>query len=154
MADEYRFIADAMLGKLAKWLRIMGYDTLYLKAVDDPELIRIAKQQQRIILTRDTLLTKTRKANPALLIHSNDTHEQLKEVVAFLRTVTPILPELPPRCVSCNGQLIAADKRSAYNKVPDYVFHTQKTFLICVNCGKIFWDGSHKKTMNETIKSL
>ncbi len=154
MADEYRFIADAMLGKLAKWLRIIGYDTLYFKTIDDAELIKTAKQQQRVILTRDTLLANTKKATRVILIHSNYIDQQLKEIFVFLKEETSTLFKLPPRCVSCNVELIIATKQSALNRVPDYVFLKQKTFLICTNCGKIFWHGSHKKKIDETIKNL
>ncbi len=143
-----------MLGSLAKWLRIMGYDTLYFRSIDDSELVRIAIQEQRIILTRDTGLAKTKKTSQIILIHSNYTSEQLKEVLLFIKKKSFKLPELPPRCISCNGKLILANKESALNNVPDYVFLKQKNFLECLDCGKVFWQGSHKKNIDETINGI
>lgn len=154
MAEECRFIADAMLGRLAKWLRIMGYDTLYFRVIQDSELIRIARQQQRIILTRDTLLANTKKATPTLLIHSEHINKQLKEILTFLKGKTPELPELLPRCVNCNGCLIPSDKDAVFGKVPDYIFLKQKKFFLCKDCGKIFWHGSHKKIIDKTIRNI
>lgn len=154
MDEKYRFISDAMLGSLTKWLRIVGYDTVYFRSIDDHELIRIAMQQQRIILTKDTGLAKTKKMNQIILIHSNYTGEQLKEVLLHIRKESFKLPELPPRCISCNGELLLANKEYALDNVPEYIFLKQKNFLECMNCGKVFWHGSHKKNIDETINGI
>ena len=84
MSDQPRFIADVMLGSLAKWLRILGFDTLYFKDIDDRELIKRAKQEQRVLLTRDTRLVKSKKVAEHILIKANDAPGQLKEVLKFL----------------------------------------------------------------------
>lgn len=154
MEDKYRFISDVMLGRLTKWLRIMGYDTLYFRAIDDSELIRIAKQEQRIILTRDIDLSKNKKADQVILIHSEHILQQLKEFLQYLIKRAPEMPQLLCRCINCNGELIISDKQSILNNVPEYVFLNKNSFLICKNCGKVFWHGSHKKLINETIEKI
>src|SRR5208283_3454313 len=79
------FVADVMLGRLAKWLRILGFDTLYFRAIDDNELIKIACRQERVLLTRNTGIARRRQVQTLLLIHSNDTFEQLNEVISALK---------------------------------------------------------------------
>lgn len=154
MDSKYLFICDAMLGRLAKWLRLIGYDTLYFRAIDDLELIRIAKQEQRIILTRDTALSKNKKVEQAILIQSNYTLQQLREVLSYFKISALELPQLFCRCINCNGELIVIDKQSALNEAPEYVFLNKNSFLRCQNCGKVFWYGSHKKMIDETIEKI
>ncbi len=138
-----RFIADAMLGRLAKWLRLMGYDTYYERDITDDALLLVARREGRTILTRDTRLTGRRAARgQALLITSNDPSEQLKQVadhfsLAALDT---------PRCSLCNGPLLRMpDKRLLKDLVPEYVFLHQgrKGFFRCSGCGHLYWEGSH-----------
>jgi uncharacterized protein with PIN domain len=142
------FIADSMLGSLAKWLRMMGFDTLYFKDIADNELVRIAKQERRIILTRDAILAKSRKCADCIVLKSNEISGQLKEVL----TIFPM--ESKPRCAKCNGELEPADKRSVAGDVPEHVFLNIDSFLRCVDCGKVYWEGSHKKAIDETIRNL
>lgn len=149
-----RFICDVMLGKLAKWLRIMGYDTLYSREINDLELIKIAKQEQRIILTRDTALANDKKVSQAVLLYSNDIQGQLKEFLSFFKINFNRIPEALPRCVNCNSELIITDKQSMLNEAPEYVFLNKNYFLRCYNCGKVFWQGSHKKKIDKTIEKI
>ncbi len=154
MNIAYRFIADAMLGRLARWLRIMGFDTLYFRKIDDSEIIRIAKQEQRIILTRDTELSKSKKVNHAILIHSNHYQEQLKEILLFLKKCPFQLSQLSCRCVNCNGELVLTDKKLILNDTPEYIFLHKNYFLRCANCSKVFWHGSQKEIINKTIEKI
>ncbi len=143
-----------MLGRLTKWLRLIGYDTLYFRSIDDFELIRIAKQEQRIILTRDTVLSKNKKVEKAILIHSNYTLEQLREVLCHFKINALELPQPFCRCINCNHELIVIDKQSILNELPEYVFLNKNSFLRCQNCRKVFWYGSHKKMIDETIEKI
>lgn len=154
MDSKYRFICDVMLGRLAKWLRLIGYDTLYFRAIDDLDLIRIAKQEQRIILTRDTVLSKNKKAEQSILIHSNYALEQLREVLCYFKINALELPQPFCRCIICNSALIVIDKKSVLNEAPEYIFLNKNSFLKCQNCGKVFWYGSHKKMIDETIEKI
>lgn len=150
----YRFIADAMLGKLARWLRIIGFDTLYFNKIDDSEIIRMALQEQRVILTRDTELSKSKKIPRAVLIHSNNHLEQLKEVLLFLNKASREFSNLPCRCVICNGELVSCDKNLILNLTPEYILLHNKSFLRCSKCNKVFWHGSQKEKINRTIQSI
>ena len=147
-----RFIADAMLGRLARWLRFLGFDTLYYPDISDSRLIRIAREQDRLILTRDTRLIKAKAARDYLLINANDSLSQLIEVIKSLdlKEFTP-----PGRCVKCNGHLTEiADKTEAKDSVPEYVFLKFNTFLRCDNCGKIYWEGTHPQKFREKLGSI
>lgn len=148
-----RFIVDAMLGSLSKWLRFLGFDTLYFKNIDDNELIRIAKQEQRILLTRDTRLVKSKKINCYILINSNDISGQLKEVLLLLKRQGFSL-SVNPRCAECNGELSIADRKSVINDVPEHVFVNFASFFRCQNCGKVYWEGSHRKLIEEKIQNI
>ena len=146
------FIADAMLGRLARWLRFLGFDTLYYSDISDSRLIRIAREQNRFVLTRDTRLVKRRAVKDYLLIKANDSYSQLLEVITTLN-----LREFNPFsiCVECNGQLTRiSDKKEIIDLVPEFVFLNFNLFLKCSNCGKIYWEGSHPQKFKEKLSKI
>jgi len=125
-----RFISDAMLGSLSKWLRILGLDTLYFKKIDDNELIRIAKQEDRTLLTRDAGLAKRKTIDNCILINSNDTFEQLKEVLLWVKGQGSE-GKGNPRCTVCNGSLMPVDKESVMDAIPDHIFLLSLSVNFC-----------------------
>lgn len=150
--SEVRFIADSMLGSLARWLRILGFDTLYFRDITDGDLIRIARQQQRIIITRDRALSR-RKNVEGILVSSNDLKGQLKEFLQWIkgRGIKPCPFTL---CPICNGDIHPVDKFNVKNDVPEYVFLNTLFFYQCSNCGKVYWEGSHRKGIERFINQL
>jgi uncharacterized protein len=144
-----KFIADAMLGRLARWLRFLGYDTLYYSGISDSSLIKLAREQDRVVLTRDTRLIKIKGLNNYLLIISNDSFQQLLEVIGSLKLRQF---DMLSRCVKCNGELIKIiDKVEIKDAVPEYVFLQHNEFLECLDCGKIYWGGSHPNKFKERV---
>lgn len=140
--DRPRFLCDMMLGRLAKWLRLLGYDTKYFPLIDDSELIKIALEEQRILLTRDTLLLKRRPIKQGrigvLFIESDRYVGQLRQVVNEFD-----LEDGKALCNVCNTKLITAAKESVKKEIPPYVFKTQTEFKGCPVCGRIFWRATH-----------
>ena len=153
MVDTPRFIADAMLGSLARWLRIIGCDTLYFRAIEDAELVRIAKQEGRILLSKDNVLCRSRRTGESLLIRSDKTLEQLKEVVEAFN-ISCYANAMHKRCTLCNGILVHVERSSVHAEVPDYVFQRNDAFLKCGECGKVYWEGSHRAAMFETLAAV
>jgi uncharacterized protein with PIN domain len=150
--QDIKFIADAMLGRLARWLRFSGFDTLYYAGISDSRLIRIAKEQDRFILTRDTRLIKIKGLKDYLLIRANDSFQQLLEVIDALKLKHF---NLLSRCVKCNGQLLRIfDKGDIKNFVPEYIFLNMNVFLKCSDCSRIYWEGSHPKKFREKISDI
>ncbi len=145
-----KFIADTMLGRLAKWLRLLGYDTLYLPHADDPALARLARAQDRVLLTRDVELTR-RRGFKHLLIESEKVEEQVAQV---LRAFKLSAREAFSRCVECNQRLEAVSKESVRGIVPPYVFSTQERFRRCAQCGRVYWRGTHWARMVAQIEDL
>jgi uncharacterized protein len=131
-----------MLGRLAKWLRLMGYDTAYWRAGSDDELIAHAAAEGRLIVTRDHGLAGRRKVN-ALFIASETLDEQIAEIKAGL----PEPDEPFSRCSACNGVLKDLPHDEARDLVPAYVWHTQPTFRRCAGCGRVYWKGTHWPAM-------
>ncbi len=149
---HYRFIADVMLGRLTRWLRLLGFDTQYYHDISDKQIIRIAKEQGRFILTRDTRLIKIKGIKDYLLIRTNDSFQQLLEVIRALNLQDF---HLLSRCVSCNGQLSRLpDKTEIKDAVPDFVFLNFNSFLKCSDCGKIYWEGTHPKQFKEKLSKV
>ncbi|MBM4140818.1 MAG: twitching motility protein PilT, partial [Nitrospira sp.] len=137
------FLADVMLGRLARWLRLLGFDTLYYNDISDNRLLRIAKEQGRLILTRDTRLIKIKGIKDYLLIKANDSFSQLLEVIDTLK-LTQF--NLLSRCVKCNGMLTRIlDKNEIKDSVPEFVFLHFNLFLRCSDCGKVYWEGTHPR---------
>ena len=148
--NDLRFLADSMLGTLAKWLRILGYDTAYQSQLDDNQLVRLARAEGRILLTRDTGFLK-RKGLRCLLIESEGLEEQLAQVLqAFgLHVDNPF-----SRCPVCNTVLEDVPKYEAWGQVPPFVFHTQERFRLCPECNRFYWRGTHWQRMLDRMERL
>jgi len=148
-SHEVLFLADVMLGRLARWLRLLGFDTLYYNDISDNRLLRIAKEQGRLILTRDTRLIKIKGIKDYLLIKANDSFSQLLEVIDTLK-LTQF--NLLSRCVKCNGMLTRIlDKNEIKDSVPEFVFLHFNLFLRCSDCGKVYWEGTHPRKFREKL---
>jgi hypothetical protein len=145
LVQEKRFIVDCMLGKLAKWLRILGYDTTYYPVISDPELIRVAEYEARTLLTRDIRLTQRRSVTDYLVIISGIYPQQLRQVVRYYH-LDPF-SRLFTRCLQCNYPLQSIAKEQVRALVPQYVFQTQEHFQYCPACQQIYWAGTHRTEM-------
>jgi len=157
MSAEVRFIADSNVGRLAKWLRVLGYDTLFMdNKSDDNRLVRLAHDEGRVILTRDTHILERRIVTtgqvPALLIQGDDLAGQLRQVVAALEL--DLAHRAFSRCIECNQPLEPREKAQVRALVPPYVFRTQKAFAQCPQCGRIYWQGTHWRRMRQVLEEL
>lgn len=146
-----KFIADNMLGKLAKWLRLLGYDTLYYRTQNDNELIEIAHQENRTLLTRDTQLSRNWLV-PTLLIKKETIDEQLKEVIHKFNL--DIENTLFSRCPKCNTLLREMKKDEIKDKIPEFVYQTYNEFWTCPTCHRYYWSGTHWLNIKAKVKNL
>ncbi|MBC7264273.1 MAG: Mut7-C RNAse domain-containing protein [Chloroflexi bacterium] len=149
-STQPRFVADAMLGTLAKWLRILGYDTLYDPRADDNELVRLARAEDRLLLTRDVSLARRRGVR-TLFITSEDLEDQLRQVCreARLNTNSPF-----SRCPVCNTPLEDVPRGEAWGQVPPYVFQSHERFALCPQCNQFYWQGTHWDNMRARLRRL
>src|SRR5437762_1014802 len=143
-----RFVADVMVGKLARWLRMLGYDVLYSNRFEDAEILQIAKTDSRIILTRDVEL-HGRGGPRSILIENDDYEEQIRQVVTSLSLKDFAVFS---RCAECNALLVETDKESVFLKIPPYVYLTQKHFAMCPACDRVYWRGSHADRIEEKVR--
>ena len=148
-----KFIADTMLGSLARWLRTLGYDTLYFRGDDDQEMLDLADKEKRVILTRDTTFSRRLKDTPHLFITVNSPLEQLKEVAGAFNLKSDI-GACFSRCLRCNGLLRYVKRNEVEDKVPEYIFCNHDEFKKCPDCGRIYWTGSHKTKMIEHLNAI
>ena len=142
-----KLLADCMLGRLAKWLRLLGYDTAYDNVASDPELARRSRAEGRVLLTRDHELAH-RRGLQTLLIQSEVLEEQVREVQDALGA--PPNPALS-RCSVCNVVLEPATPEEIADRVPPYVLRTQTAFRRCSGCGRVYWPGTHLQAMREQL---
>jgi uncharacterized protein with PIN domain len=145
-----RFVADAMLGTLAKWLRILGYDTWFDAALNDNELVRLARAEDRVLLTRDRELAQ-RRGVQTMLVLSEKLDDQVHQVLADLN-LKPA--QAFSRCPVCNEPLEPLDPEAARARVPAYVARTQRTFKICLVCQRVYWRGTHWQRMEKRLEKL
>jgi len=149
-----KFIADSNDGKLAKWLRIMGYDTRFFDGSDDSHLVAIAQAEDRVILTRDTQIMKrrvvTRGQLKAILIQSDEPELQMHQVIDTLDLDCRFRPFTI--CLECNQPLVERSKGQVKELVPPYVFQTQSQFMECPVCHRIYWRGTHWQAMTKELK--
>lgn len=153
---ELKFVADQNVGKLAKLLRIMGFDTLFFDGEDDANIIAIALAESRIILTRDTQIMKRRVVTSgrlkAVLIESDEPEQQVHQLINTLNLDQQSKPFT--LCLECNQPLLEQSKDEIEERVPPYVFKTQNQFMECPNCKRIYWRGTHWQAMTERLKKF
>ncbi len=145
------FVADCHLGKLAKYLRFMGFDTLYFPQIDDNDLIRLANNEERHILTRDRELTERKKAD-CLLLQSVEMEKQLQEIIQVFELKK--YPLDTSRCIVCNEPLVLTVKEKVADRLPAKVLKYFDHFEICPECERIYWHGDHYKRMKATLEKI
>jgi uncharacterized protein with PIN domain len=148
-----KFIADCMLGKLAKELRMLGYDTIYYRGEDARQMIQLARQEGRLILTRNTKLIPKRPEDRIIRVMEDNPLLQLRELIQK-RYISLNEENLFSRCLLCNVLIDEIPKEEAAGKVPDFIFYQQKTFYRCPQCGRIYWQGTHQGNMQKRVAEL
>ena len=151
-----KFIADNNVGKLARWLRMMGYDTLLFRQKDDAQMIKTALSENRVVLTKDTQFMKRRLVTNGKLrtihIKQDDPKLQVQEVVKTLNLNYHFKPF--SLCLECNQALIARDKEEVQNLVPSRVLEAQTQYTQCPACHRIYWQGTHWQAMVKKLQDL
>jgi len=153
MTGSPKLFADAMLGALARWLRLLDLDVAYDPSLDDPALVEFALAEDRVILTRDRRLTERRRARKHLLIRSTVVDEQVRQVLSDL-DVHPDPGRLLCRCPRCNGVLHAIPLEEARARIPPWVARTQTEIRACPGCGRLYWRGTHVTRMHERLAQM
>jgi len=145
-----RFLVDHMLGKLAKYLRMLGVDTVYFTQTDVSTLIEKAYQEKRIILSRNTKLKHIDGFPDFVFINDDQPDKQLSEVLKYFK-IHISHDQLFTRCLTCNQKLIVGNHEDVKGKVPPYILGIHKEFSLCPQCKKVYWEGTHLKKMKEII---
>ena len=148
----HRFAVDKMLGRLASWLRILGQDATYGAHLSGRTLVRHARTEGRVILTRDRRLSRQHTDVPLLLIASDHFREQVRQVLTAF-SINP-LEHLFTRCARCNDPVILVPKEEIAGRVPPYVYATQTRFVRCPRCQRIYWPATHAEQVRREIESL
>ena len=150
--NEPRFIVDVNVGRLATWLRVMGYDTLFPSNAGDNELVGIALEEGRTIVTKDTGFIERRVVTTGrlrvVLVQHDDLRSQLYELVHSLNLNSR---GRFSRCIRCNEPLVGISHESARARVPPYVYKTQKEFMGCPACQRVYWQGTHWADMHREL---
>jgi uncharacterized protein with PIN domain len=147
-----KFLLTKELGRLAKWLRILGFDSEYSKQDNASSLIIQALRENRIIITRNHRLPKSAGIK-IILIEAEKIKAQVSEVLKALK-ITPPSDMMFSRCIICNAELVSVAKEKIRDKVPEYVFNTQEVFITCPQCNRIYWQGTHWGNVQNTLKEI
>ena len=149
---NFSFAADRSLGKLAKWLRILGFDTIYESDVSG-RWFYDHLGQERILLTRTEKIRRQCSAQKLVFIKANDLIEQLRQVIDELAITRDDIRAFSI-CIQCNCPLMDISKETVYGLVPDYIWEIHHEFHICRQCERIYWPGSHIERSREVIMQL
>jgi uncharacterized protein with PIN domain len=141
-----------MLGKLAKWLKILGFDALFFSKIEDDELLSIAKREGRILLTKDTGLIQNAQEIETLFLESEEWQPQVQQVLGHFYLWEKVAPHT--RCIDCNAALKNLSRKNAKNLVSSFVFEKADSFALCPGCGRVFWRGTHFKDMEAQIQEI
>jgi uncharacterized protein with PIN domain len=150
-----KFIVDAMFGRLARWLRMSGYDTTYDVDFKDGRMVMAAKNEGRILITRDKDVHQRalKEKIKSTYISSLDFLDQLKQIESEYGVVFKEIPEFT-RCPRCNHRLYKADKNDIKSKLPEKVGEIYDEYWVCKGCARIYWHGGHWKNIKETVDRL
>lgn len=149
-SPDTRFMVDVMLGRLARWLRIIGFDAAYIDGIEDSDLVRISIDEGRILLTRDRALPSEWWIDNYILVESVRPMEQLRQIVRQFDL--PWRERLFTRCTVCNEPLHTVDAEKVIGRVPERVLENSSRFASCRMCGRIYWEGSHVERMREKLE--
>ena len=151
-----KFIVDHNVGKLAGWLRMMGYDSLFFTGNDDSTMVRQALSEGRVILTRDTEIMKRRVISNgrlrAVLFKSESPEQQMRQLLAEFELIAQARPFT--LCLECNHLLDERSRDEVKDRVPPYVFATQTQYMECPACHRIYWRGTHWAAMQRKLEEL
>ncbi len=154
--NNLKFIVDNNTGKPVKWLRMMGYDTLFFNGSDDSHMVATALKEGRVILTRDTQIMKRRVITSgqlkAVFIKSDKPEQQMQQVIDTLDLDCQFRPFT--LCLECNQPLQEKSKQEIKDLVPPYVFQTQEQYMECPACHRIYWRGTHWQAMTGKLEQL
>ncbi len=154
--DALRFIVDQNAGKLVKWLRMLGYDTVFFTGDDDSGIVSAALSEDRVILTRDTGIMKRRSITSgrvkAVLLTSEMPRLQMSQVIRALGAGGCFSPF--SRCMECNVILEERKKEEVKERVPPYVYQTQDKYMECPSCRRVYWKGTHWQAMMDKLNGL
>lgn len=149
-----KFIVDQNVGKLAGWLRMMGYDSRFFDGSDDSALVATAQAEDRVILTRDTRIMRRRVVAKgqlkAVLIQSDEPERQMQQVINSLKLDVQFQPF--SLCLECNQPLVESSREQVKDRVPPYVFRTQGQYMECPACRRIYWRGTHWQAMSRQLE--
>jgi hypothetical protein len=146
---QTRFVLDGHLGKVARYLRLVGFDTAYSNAWSDHELVSISTGQRRILLTRDVGLLKHGAVTHGYFVRATDPLRQLAEIVGRFHLADSVAPFT--RCMQCNGMLQPADKEEIADRLPPRTRDHFDEYQICASCERIYWPGSHHRRLDEVV---
>lgn len=147
-----RFVADVHLGRLARYLRLLGFDTAWERDLADETIIGLAASEQRIILTRDKGILKNGRVTHGYWLRATDPLLQLDEVVHAIDLARRIEPYT--RCMECNGRLQTAERSEVAHSVPLQVFLVYRDFRKCRRCHRVYWKGSHFRRLDRIIEQV
>jgi uncharacterized protein with PIN domain len=147
-----QFVLDIHLGRLAAYLRLLGFDALYRNDYQDDQMAAIASKQGRILLTRDRGLLKRSEVRYGYCLRSSQPREQVLEILRRFQLGADIKPLI--RCLRCNGMLATVHKGEVKEMLPDSVREEHQDFRQCQGCGQIYWRGSHYDRLNAFLKGL
>jgi len=147
-----KFIVDGMLGKLAKWLLVLGFDTTFNPRWEDDELLALAKKDKRALLTRDHGLLQRAKGLVSLFVASENWKEQVRQVLREFHLQAKV--RAYSRCLVCNVPLKALSKAQARNLVSAFVYEQADSFSLCPACGRVFWQGTHFRAMEKSLREM
>jgi len=148
----HQFLCDAMLGSLAKWLRVLGFDTVYYVHTTDREIVARAINDHRTILTRDHHFLHIKAVQYLLMIDSLELNRQIGQVTYDLNLIPEV--RLFSRCMECNAALNPVIKEQVCDQVPPYVYEHHNEFKQCLGCGRIYWAGNHSEEIKERLRLI
>jgi len=139
-----KFLADRSLGRLSRWLRMLGFDTAYWRGEADRSFLRAAEKEGRAVLTRRRDVLARQHPGVVLFVESDRVEDQIPEVLRKLN-VKPDPGAFFTICLECNVFLGPVDREDVRERIPEYVYRTKREFRLCAGCGRVYWPGTHRE---------